>query len=83
MIFLYLIYILETIQNLLFVCSQCAYQLTMNLYEIYKSVQITLLNLVQESSHYCICEGIKNEKPFQYTNQHCVLKMFNPNVTTP
>ena len=38
-------------------------------HEIYikfsKSVKnITLSNLVQEISHYCICEGIKNEKKF-------------------
>ena len=57
-------------------------------HEIYtkfsKSVKnITLPNLVQEISHYCICEGIKNEKNFQYTNQHSVPKIFNPNVTTP
>ena len=49
-----------------------------------KSVKnITLSNLFQEISHYCICEGIKNEKIFQYTNQHSVPKIFNPNVTTP
>ena len=56
-------------------------------YEIYtkfsKSVKnITLSNLVQEFSLYCICEGIKNEKNFQYTNQHSVPRIFNPNVTT-
>ena len=39
--------------------------------------------MVHESSHYCICGGIKNEKPFQYTNEHCVPEMFNPNITTP
>ena len=43
----------------------------------------TLSNFVQEISHYCICEGIKNEKDIQYTNQHSVPKIFNPNVTTP
>ena len=43
---------------------------------------ITLSNLVQEISHYCICESIKNKK-IQYTNQHSVPKIFNPNVTTP
>ena len=42
-------------------------------HEIYikfsKSVKnITLSNLVQEISHYYICEGIKNEKDFQYIN---------------
>ena len=42
---------------------------------------ITLSNLVQGISHYCICEGIKNEKNFQYTNQHSFPKIFNPNVT--
>ena len=48
-----------------------------------KSVKnITFSNLVQQISHYCICEGIKNEIFFQYTNQHSVPKMFNPNVTT-
>ena len=57
-------------------------------HEIYmkfsKSVKnITLSNLVQEISHYCICEGIKNENFFQCTNQHSVPKIFNPNVTTP
>ena len=57
-------------------------------HEIYmkfsKSVKnITLSNLVQEISHYCICEGIKNDFFFQYTNQHSVPKIFNPNVTTP
>ena len=50
-------------------------------HEIYmkfsKSVKnITLSNLVQEISHYCICEGIKNEKFFQYANQHSVPKNF-------
>ena len=49
-----------------------------------KSVKnITLSNLIQEISHYCICEGIKSENNFQYTNQHLVPKIFNPNVTTP
>ena len=43
----------------------------------------TLSNFVQEISHYCICEGIKNEKNIQYTNQHSVPKIFNPNVTIP
>ena len=38
--------------------------------------------MVQESSLCCICEGIKSEKIFQYTNQHSVPKIFNPNVTT-
>ena len=56
-------------------------------HEIYtkfsKSVKnITVPNFVQEISHYCICEGIKNEKKFQYTNQHSVPKIFNPNATT-
>ena len=48
-----------------------------------KSVKnITLSNLVDEISLYYISEGIKNEKTFQYTNQHSVPKIFNPNVTT-
>ena len=56
-------------------------------HEIYtkfsKSVKnITSSNLVQEISLCCICEGIKNENFFQYTNQHSVPKIFNPNVTT-
>ena len=44
---------------------------------------ITLSNLVQEIGHYCFCEGIKNEKFFQYANQHSVPKIVNTNVTTP
>ena len=79
MISLYLIHILETIWNLLFVYLQYQYQLTMKFSKSVKS--ISLANLVQEISHYCICEGIKNEKIFQYTNQHSVSKIFNPNVT--
>ena len=43
---------------------------------------ISLSNLVQEISHYCICEGFKNEKKIHYSNQLSVPKIFNPNVTT-
>ena len=57
-------------------------------HEIYmkfsKSVRnIALSDLIQETSHYCICKGIKNEFFFQYTNQHSIPKTFNPSVTTP
>ena len=63
------------------VCIQANHEIYMNFSKSVKN--ITLSNLVQEIGHYCICEGIKNEKNFQYTNQHSVPKIFNPNVTIP
>ena len=63
------------------VCIPANHEIYMKFSKFVKN--ITLSNLVQEISQYCICEGIKNEKPFQYTNQHSAPKIFNPNVTTP
>ena len=55
MVFLYLIYIL-----VFAVCIPANHEIYMRFSKSVKN--ITLSNLVQEISHYCICEGIKNEK---------------------
>ena len=86
MISLYLIYIYignnsEFIIRVFAVCIPAYHEIYMKFSKSVKNT--TLSNLVQEISHYCICEGIKNEKSFQYTNRHSVPKSFNPNVITP
>ena len=71
MISLYLIYIyignnLEFIIGVFAVCIPANHDVYMNFSKSVKN--ITLSNLSQEISHYCICEGVKNEKNFLYTN---------------
>ena len=62
--------------------SLCAYHYIYMKFS--KSIKnIILSNLFKEISHYCIWEGFKNKKIFQYTNQHSVPKIFNLNITTP
>ena len=64
------IYIYSIGNNLEFTICVFAVSIPAN-YEIYikfiKSIKnITLSNLVQEISHYCICELIKNEKSVNF-----------------
>ena len=68
MISLYLIYIRDTLKFTICVfavCMPASHEIYMKFSKSVKN--ITLSNLVQEISHYYICEGIKNEKDFQYT----------------
>ena len=62
------------------VCIPGNHEIYMKFKKIIKN--ITLSNLVQEISRYCICEGIENDIFFQYTNQHSIPKIFNLNVAT-
>ena len=80
------IFDIYTRNNLKFTICMFAVCIPAN-HEIYmkfsKSVKnITLSNLVQEISHYCICEVLKIKKNSKY-QKHPIPKIFNPNVTTP